>query len=43
LPEDFSEAKGELSLKLDVKRKVVQERYRKEIESMYDRHAKKPD
>jgi len=35
LPEDFSEAKGELSLKLDVKRKVVQERYEKQIESMY--------
>jgi long-chain acyl-CoA synthetase len=43
LPEDFSEAKGELSLKLDVKRKVVQERYQKQIESMYDRHTKKPD
>jgi long-chain acyl-CoA synthetase len=35
LPEDFSEAKGELSLKLDVKRKAVQEHYRNEIESMY--------
>jgi long-chain acyl-CoA synthetase len=43
LPEDFSEAKGELSLKLDVKRKVVQERYQKQIESMYERHTKKPD
>jgi long-chain acyl-CoA synthetase len=43
LPEDFTEAKGELSLKLDVKRKVVQERYQKQIDSMYDRHAKKPD
>ncbi len=40
LPEDFSEAKGELSLKLDVKRKVVQEHYRQEIESMYDRKQK---
>ncbi|HSS94416.1 MAG TPA: long-chain fatty acid--CoA ligase [Candidatus Dormibacteraeota bacterium] len=37
LPEDFSEAKGELSLKLDVKRKVVQDHYRSEIESMYAR------
>ncbi len=35
LPEDFSEAKGELSLKLDVKRKVVAQNYAKEIESMY--------
>jgi long-chain acyl-CoA synthetase len=35
LPEDFSEAKGELSLKLDVKRKVVQEHHQREIEAMY--------
>jgi len=35
LPEDFSEAKGELSLKLDVKRKVVQDHYQSQIESMY--------
>ncbi len=35
LPEDFSEAKGELSLKLDIKRKVVQERYREQIDAMY--------
>lgn len=42
LPEDFSEAKGELSLKLDVKRRVVQERYQKQIESMYDRKQKPP-
>jgi long-chain acyl-CoA synthetase len=40
LPEDFSEAKGELSLKLDVKRKVVQEHYQNQIESMYDRKQK---
>ncbi|HAC45552.1 MAG TPA: long-chain fatty acid--CoA ligase, partial [Chloroflexi bacterium] len=40
LREDFSEAKGELSLKLDVKRKVVQERYQEQIESMYDRKQK---
>lgn len=37
LPHDFSEANGELSLKLDVKRKVVQDRYRDQIESMYAR------
>ena len=35
LAEDFTEAKGELSLKLDVKRKVVAQNYAKEIESMY--------
>jgi long-chain acyl-CoA synthetase len=35
LPEDFSEAKGELSLKLDVKRKVVQQHFADEIEAMY--------
>jgi long-chain acyl-CoA synthetase len=40
LPRDFSEAEGELSLKLDVKRKVVQDHYRQQIESMYSR--KKP-
>jgi long-chain acyl-CoA synthetase len=40
LTEDFSEANGELSLKLDVKRKVVQERYQKQIESMYNRKQK---
>jgi long-chain acyl-CoA synthetase len=37
LPHDFSEADGELSLKLDVKRKVVHEHYRDQIESMYAR------
>jgi len=36
LKEDFSEAKGELSLKLDVKRKVVQQHFEREIESMYE-------
>ena len=36
LKEDFSEARGELSLKLDVKRKVVQQHYEREIESMYE-------
>ena len=35
LKEDFSEEKGELSLKLDVKRKVVQQHFEKEIEAMY--------
>lgn len=35
LAEDFSEAKGELSLKLDVKRKVVAQNYATEIEAMY--------
>jgi long-chain acyl-CoA synthetase len=38
LPRDFSEAEGELSLKLDVKRKVVQDHYRPQIESMYSRN-----
>jgi long-chain acyl-CoA synthetase len=41
LKEDFSEAKGELSLKLDVKRKVVQQHFQNEIESMYE-GKKKP-
>jgi long-chain acyl-CoA synthetase len=40
LPRDFSEAEGELSLKLDVKRKVVQEHYRQQIESMYEAKRK---
>jgi long-chain acyl-CoA synthetase len=40
LPRDFSEAEGELSLKLDIKRKVIQEHYMQQIESMYER--KKP-
>ena len=35
LPEDFTEKSGELSLKLDLKRKVVAQHYEKEIESMY--------
>lgn len=35
LPRDFTEESGELSLKLDVKRKVVAQRYQKEIEAMY--------
>ena len=36
LKEDFSEAKGELSLKMDVKRKVVQQHFASEIEAMYE-------
>jgi long-chain acyl-CoA synthetase len=35
LPEDFTEQSGELSLKLDVKRKVVEQHYQAQIESMY--------
>ena len=35
LPEDFSEARGELSLKMDVKRKAVQEHYADQIDAMY--------
>ncbi len=35
LPHDFTEEAGELSLKLDVKRKVIAERYRDQIEAMY--------
>ena len=35
LPHDFTEQSGELSLKLDVKRKVVADHYRDEIEAMY--------
>ena len=35
LARDFTEEAGELSLKLDVKRKVVAERYQDQIEAMY--------
>ena len=35
LDDDFTEERGELSLKLDVKRKVVAEHYRDKIEAMY--------
>ena len=35
LDHDFTEQSGELSLKLDVKRKVVADRYRDQIEAMY--------
>jgi long-chain acyl-CoA synthetase len=40
LPEDFTEQTGELSLKLDVKRKVVALHYQDQIESMYMGKAK---
>ena len=35
LPQDFTEANGELSLKQDVKRKVVAEHFKDQIEAMY--------
>ena len=35
LPRDFTEKDGELSLKLDIKRKVIQDHYQDQIESMY--------
>jgi long-chain acyl-CoA synthetase len=35
LDDDFTEERGELSLKMDVKRKVVAEHYRDQIEAMY--------
>ena len=40
LPEDFTEQSGELSLKLDVKRKVVEQHYQDQIESMYTGKSK---
>jgi long-chain acyl-CoA synthetase len=40
LPHDFTEESGELSLKLDVKRKVVADHYQKEIEAMYTERSK---
>jgi long-chain acyl-CoA synthetase len=40
LPRDFTEEAGELSLKLDVKRKIVAERYRDQIEAMYAGRSK---
>ena len=39
LPEDFREDRGELSLKLSVKRRAVQEHFAEQIEAMY-RHRK---
>ena len=40
LPEDFTEESGELTPTLKVKRRVVQERYRERIESMYQGRPK---
>ena len=40
LKHDFTEESGELSLKLDVKRKVVAEHYRDDIEAMYSGQSK---
>jgi len=40
LPHDFTEASGELSLKQDVKRKVVAERFKDQIEAMYTGKSK---
>ena len=40
LPEDFTEESGELSLKLDVKRKVVAQHYADQIDSMYTGKSK---
>ncbi len=42
LPHDFSEAEGELSLKLDVKRKPIADHYRDQIEAMYVGKSKPP-
>jgi len=35
LPHDFTEESGELSLKLDIKRRAIAEHYRDQIEAMY--------
>jgi long-chain acyl-CoA synthetase len=40
LAEDFTEQSGELSLKMDVKRKVVEQHYQEQIESMYTGKSK---
>jgi len=40
LPHDFTEDRGELSLKLDVKRKVVAEHHRGAIDAMYAEKSK---
>jgi len=42
LPEDFTEETGELTPTLKVKRRVVQERYRERIESMYQGKVRPP-
>jgi long-chain acyl-CoA synthetase len=40
LPRDFTEESGELSLKLDVKRKVVADHFKAEIDAMYTGKSK---
>jgi long-chain acyl-CoA synthetase len=40
LPHDFTEAGGELSLKLDVKRKAIAEHFKDQIEQMYTGRSK---
>jgi len=40
LPRDFTEANGELSLKQDVRRRVINERFQDQIEAMYTRKPK---
>jgi long-chain acyl-CoA synthetase len=40
LPHDFTEKDGELSLKLDIKRKVIHEHYKDQIEAMYTGKSK---
>jgi long-chain acyl-CoA synthetase len=42
LPDDFTEESGELTPTLKVKRRVVQERYRERIESMYQGKVRPP-
>jgi long-chain acyl-CoA synthetase len=39
LPQEFTIASGELSVTLKVKRRVVEENYRAQIEEMFSRHA----
>jgi len=39
LPQEFSIASGELSATLKVKRRVVEEKYRAQIEELFSRHA----
>jgi long-chain acyl-CoA synthetase len=39
LPQEFTIASGELSVTLKIKRRVVQEKYREQIEEMFSHHA----